>query len=219
MDWQAVWLTLKLASITTFILLLLAIPLSWWLSQTQLWYKQVVLAIVTLPLVLPPTVLGFYLLLLLSSQGYLGQLAENLGWGSLAFSFSGLVIASIIYSLPFAVQPLYNSFNTIDQGQLDAAASLGASPADRFFSIVLPQSRAAILTAAVLSFAHTIGEFGVVLMIGGNISGETRVLSVAIYESVETLNYTQAHWMSAGLLLFSFVALLALYRLHSLQKN
>lgn len=210
-DWQPVWLTLKLATITTFILLLLGTPIAWWLARTTAWYKQPLAAVVALPLVLPPTVLGFYLLLMLGPKGPVGAFTQAIGLGTLPFTFIGLVVASVIYSLPFAVQPLQNTFESLGYRPLEVAATLRASPWDRFRSVVLPLARPGFLTAAVLSFAHTVGEFGVVLMIGGNIPGETKVLSVAIYDHVETLEYAQAHLLSASMLAFSFVVLVTLY--------
>jgi len=209
-DWAAILLTLKLASATTAILLLLGIPLAWWLARSRHPGAAVVGTLVTLPLVLPPTVLGFYLLVLMGEQGPLGRLTTALGWGLLPFSFSGLLIASVLYSLPFAVQPLQQAFKAIGSGPLEAAATLRASPLDTFFAVVLPLARPGLITAAVMSFAHTVGEFGVVLMIGGNIPGATRVVSVQIFDHVEALEYPQAHWLSAGMLLFSFAVLLAL---------
>lgn len=213
-EWQTVWLTLKLAGITTLTLLLVGTPLAWWLARSQHWLRQPVFALVALPLVLPPTVLGFYLLLLLAPDGALGQLTQSLGLGTLPFTFEGLVVASIIYSLPFTVQPLHNAFITIQERLLEVAATLRASPRDRFLTVVLPLARPGFLTAAVLTFAHTVGEFGVVLMIGGNIPGETRVLSVAIYDHVEALEYTQAHWLAGGMLLFAFLVLVGLYSIN-----
>lgn len=210
-DWQAVLLTLKLAGITTVLLLIIATPLAWWLARTNAWYKQPLVAIVALPLVLPPTVLGFYLLLLMGPDGPIGNLTKALGLGTLPFTFAGLVVASIIYSLPFTVQPLQNSFESLGERPLEVAATLRASPVDRFFAVVVPMCRPGFLTAAVLTFAHTVGEFGVVLMIGGNIPGETKVLSVAIYDHVETLEYAQAHWLAGGMVLVSFLVLVALY--------
>ena len=218
-DWQPVVLSIKLATITTIILLLLGTPLAWWLARTRGWYKQPVAAIIAMPLVLPPTVLGFYLLLLLGPNGAVGQATQALGLGVLPFTFAGLVVASVLYSLPFAVQPLQNAFEAIGQRPLEIAATLRASPLDTFFTVVVPLARAGFLTAAVLAFAHTIGEFGVVLMIGGNIPGETKVLSVAIYDHVETMDYTQAHYLSAAMIGFSFVVLLLLYWLNSKKNN
>lgn len=213
-DMTPVWLSLKLATLTTVILLLLTTPLAWWLTSAGPRVKSLVSAVSMLPLVLPPSVLGFYLLLLLGVNGPLGQLSASLGLGSLAFSFPGLVIASLIYSFPFALQPIQNAFEAIGRAPLEAAATLRASPLDRFFSIALPLARPGLLSAAVLSFAHTIGEFGVILMIGGNIPGETKVLSIAIYDQVESLQYQQAHILSAGMVLFAFMVLFLLYWLN-----
>ncbi len=213
-DWQPVWLTLKLASVTTFILLLLGTPIAWWLARTRAWYKQPLAAVLALPLVLPPTVLGFYLLLLLGPKGPVGAFTQAISLGTLPFTFTGLVVASVIYSLPFTVQPLQNTFESLGEHLLEAASTLRASPWDRFVSIVIPLARPGFLTAAVLSFAHTVGEFGVVLMIGGNIPGETQVLSVAIYDHVEMLEYNQAHFLAAGMLGFAFVVLVSLYLLN-----
>jgi molybdate transport system permease protein len=212
--WEPVWLTLKLAGITTAVLLVVGTPIAWWLARSNHWVRQPIAAIVALPLVLPPTVLGFYLLVLMGPKGMVGQLTEQLGLGLLPFTFEGLVIASVIYSLPFTVQPLQNAFGSINQQLLEVASTLRASPRDRFFSIVIPLARPGFLTASVLTFAHTIGEFGVVLMIGGNIPGETKVLSVAIYDHVESLEYVQAHWLAAGMVVFSFVVLVTLYSLN-----
>ncbi|OUS10170.1 molybdenum ABC transporter permease subunit [Gammaproteobacteria bacterium 54_18_T64] len=210
-DFQPVWLTLQLASISTALLLCLATPLAWWLANTSWRYRQVINALVALPLVLPPTVLGFYLLLLLGPQGWGGQLTESLGLGTLPFTFAGLVLASVIYSLPFAVQPIQNAFIAIGQRPLEVAATLRASPWDRFISVALPLAKPGLLTGAVLGFAHTLGEFGVVLMMGGNIPGQTQVLSVAIFDHVEAYEYAAAHVLAAGMLGFSFMVLLALY--------
>lgn len=218
-EWQAVWLTLKLAAVTTALLLVIGTPIAWWLARSRHWLRQPVAAVVALPLVLPPTVLGFYLLVVLGPDGLIGQLTEHLGVGLLPFTFEGLVVASVIYSLPFTVQPLQNAFAAINPQLLEVAATLRASPRDRFFSVVIPLARPGFLTAAVLTFAHTVGEFGVVLMIGGNIPGETRVLSVAIYDHVEALEYSQAHWLAAGMLAFSFVVLVSLYSLNSRFGN
>lgn len=212
-DWGAIVLTLKLAGTTTVLLLLMGTPLAWWLAHTRSRWKAVVTTVVALPLVLPPTVLGFYLLLAMGPNGPLGQLTQAAGIGLLPFTFPGLVIASVIYSLPFAVQPLHNAFESVGTRPQEVAATLGAGPWDRFFTVVLPLARPGVLTAAVLSFAHTVGEFGVVLMIGGNIPGATRVVSVQIYDHVEALDYAQAHGLAATLVVFSFVVLLAAYSL------
>ncbi len=210
-DWTPIVLTLRLATTTTLILLVLGTPLAWWLSRTASRLRTPIEAVVALPLVLPPTVLGFYLLVVLGPQGAIGGPWEAAGGDRLVFSFPGLVIGSVLYSLPFVVQPLRNGFSTIGSGPLEAAATLGASPLDRFVTVVLPLTRSAFLTAATLGFAHTVGEFGVVLMVGGSIPGRTQVLSIAIYDHVELLEYTQAHLLSAGMLLFSFVVLVAVY--------
>lgn len=212
-DLEAIALTFKLASITTILLLLLGTPLAWWLARTRSRWKGPIDALVGLPLVLPPVVLGFYLLVLMGPKGPVGQLTESLGWGLLPFSFSGLVVGSVLYSLPFVVKPLESAFEAIGERPLEVAATLRASPLDTFFSVVLPLSKPAYLTAAVMGFAHTVGEFGIVLMLGGNIPGKTRVVSVQIYDHVEALEYTQAHWLAGGLLVFSFLVLLALYTL------
>ncbi len=211
LDLTPVWLTLKLAAVTTVILLIVSTPLSWWLAHTQKRWSAVVEAIVALPLVLPPTVLGFYLLLALGSNGVLGASWQALTGASLVFTFSGLVIASVLYSLPFVVQPLQNAFSAVGRAPLEAAWCLRASPLDAFFRVIVPLTRRGYITAAVLGFTHTMGEFGVVLMVGGSIPGETQVLSIAIYEHVEVLDYTTAHYLSAGLLLFTFVVLLMVY--------
>jgi molybdate transport system permease protein len=213
-DLAAIWLTVKLATLTTALLLPLATPVAWWLARTRSQLKGPVGAVVALPLVLPPTVLGFYLLLLLGPNGPGGQLTQWLGIGLLPFTFGGLVIASLFYSLPFAVQPLQNAFEAIGERPLEAAATLRASPLDTFFSVVVPLARPGFVTAAILAFAHTVGEFGIVLMIGGNIPDKTRVVSVQIYDHVDALEYAQAHWLSAGLVAFAFVVLLALYTLN-----
>ena len=209
-DIQAIWLTLKLASITTLVLLLLGTPLAWWLATTRSWFKGPVNAIVALPLVLPPVVIGFYFLVLMGPKGPVGQLTQSLGLGLLPFTFTGLVVGSIFYSMPFVVQPLANAFQALGRAPREAAAALRASPFDAFFSVVMPLSKPAYITAAVMGFAHTVGEFGIVLMLGGNIPGQTRVLSVQIYDHVEALEYDQAHWLAGGLLLFAFAVLLAL---------
>ena len=210
-DLIALGITLKLALLTTLILLVIGTPLAWWLARTEWRYKFFLEAIIALPLVLPPTVLGFYLLLLLGPNGPLGGLMATIGGRPLAFSFSGLVIGSVIYSMPFVIQPLQDAFRAIGRRPLEVAATLRASPLDRFFTVVIPLARPGFLTAVVLGFAHTVGEFGVVLMIGGNIPGETQVVSIAIYDHVESLEYTHAHWLSGGLLLMSFVLLVAVY--------
>jgi len=207
---QAIWLTVKLAALTTVLLLLIATPLAWWLTQTRSRWRASVSALVTLPLVLPPTVLGFYLMVLMGPNGPLGQLTQTLGWGVLSFTFTGLLIGSIVFSLPFAVQPLQHAFESMGSRPMEVAATLRASPLDAFFSVALPQARGGLLTAAILSFAHTVGEFGVVLMIGGNIPGVTRVVSIQIYGHVEAMEYAQAHWLAGGMVLFSFVVLLSL---------
>lgn len=208
--WQAIWLTVELATLTTVLLLLIATPLAWWLAGTASRWRAPVSALVTLPLVLPPSVLGFYLLVALGPHGPLGQLTQALGWGVLSFTFTGLLIGSIVFSLPFAVQPLQHAFEALGPRPLEVAATLRARPIDAFFTVALPQARGGLLTAAILSFAHTVGEFGVVLMIGGNIPGVTRVVSTQIYGHVEAMEYSQAHWLAGGMLLFSFVVLLAL---------
>jgi molybdate transport system permease protein len=213
MDLTPVWLTLKLAAVSTVLLLLVGTPIAWWLSQTRSRAKHAVAAVVALPLVLPPTVLGFYLLLLLGPAGPVGQLTEALGLGTLPFTFEGLVVASVIYSLPFVVQPVHNAFEAIGRRPLEVAATLGASPRDAFFTVALPLARPGLLVGAILGFAHTVGEFGVVLMIGGNIPGETKVLSVAIYDHVESLEWTQAHWLAGGMVVFAFIVVLAMYLL------
>jgi molybdate transport system permease protein len=210
-DLTALFITLKLAGITTLILLIIGTPFAWWLARSRWRFKFIIEALVAMPLVLPPTVLGFYLLLTLGPHGPLGGLMEALGGRPLAFTFTGLVIGSVIYSMPFVVQPLQAAFSTIGNRPLEVAATLRASPLDRFFSIAMPLARSGFLTAAVLGFAHTIGEFGVVLMIGGNIPGETQVISIAIYDHVEGMEYSHAHWISGGLLLLSFILLMAVY--------
>ena len=208
----AIWLTVKLASTTTILLLMLATPLAWWLSRRRSNFSALVESIVALPLILPPTVLGFYLLLMLAPQTGLGKFWQELTGSQLAFSFSALVIGSVIYSLPFVVQPLQGAFSRVPVGLLQAAATLGAAPLDQFKSIVLPMCKRSFVTAASLGFAHTVGEFGVVLMIGGNIPGETQVISIAIYDQVESLQFDNAHRLAAGLLVFSATLLFLLYR-------
>jgi molybdate transport system permease protein len=217
--WQTVSLTFKLASITTLILLLLGTPLAWWLATTRSWLKGPVNAVVALPLVLPPVVIGFYLLVLMGPNGPVGQLTQWLGLGLLPFTFAGLVVGSIFYSLPFVVQPLANAFAALGRAPLEAAATLRASPLDTFFSVVLPLCKPAYITAAVMGFAHTVGEFGIVLMLGGNIPGQTRTLSVQIYDHVEALEYAQAHWLAGGLLVFAFLVLLALHWVQQATPN
>ena len=211
LDISAIIVTIKLASLSTAILILIGTPLAWWLSQTRIKFKVIIEAFIALPLILPPTVLGFYLLLTLGPNGPIGKFLESLGGSSIAFTFSGLVVGSVIYSLPFVVQPLQNSFNSVGKQSMEVAATLGASKIDRFFTVAIPLARSGFITAAVLGFAHTIGEFGVVLMIGGNIPGETGVLSIAIYDHVETMEYGKAHWLSAGLLIISFLMLVFVY--------
>lgn len=210
-DFAAIWLTLKLASLTTVILLIVGTPIALWLARTRSWLKGPIGAVVALPLVLPPTVIGFYLLLLLGPNGAVGQLTQRLGLGTLTFSFTGLVIGSVLYSLPFVVQPLQNAFAAIGPRPLEVAATLRAGPWDTFFSVILPLARPGFITGAILGFAHTVGEFGVVLMIGGNIPDKTRVVSTQIYNHVESMEYAQAHWLAGAMLVFSFLVLLALY--------
>jgi len=210
-DISAIIVTIKLASLSTAILILIGTPLAWWLSQTRFKFKVIIEALIALPLILPPTVLGFYLLLTLGPNGPIGKFLESLGGSSIAFTFSGLVVGSVIYSLPFVVQPLQNSFNSVGKQSMEVAATLGASKIDRFFTVAIPLARSGFITAIVLGFAHTVGEFGVVLMIGGNIPGETGVLSIAIYDHVETMEYGKAHWLSAGLLTMSFLMLIFVY--------
>jgi molybdate transport system permease protein len=208
--WPPIWLTLKLAVVTTLLLLLMGTPIAWWLARSTARWKEAVAAIVALPLVLPPTVLGFYLLIALGPDGPGGWFAGLVGARTLAFTFEGLVVGSVVYSMPFVVQPIRNAFEAIGERPLEVAATLRASAWDRFWSVALPLARPGILTGAVLGFAHTVGEFGVVLMIGGNIPGETRVVSVAIYDYVETLRWTEAHILAAGLLLFAFAVILSM---------
>jgi molybdate transport system permease protein len=203
-------LTFQLATATTVLLLLLATPLAWWLSQSQSKWRAPIGALVTLPLVLPPSVLGFYLLVAMGPNGPLGQFTQSLGWGVLSFTFTGLLIGSIIFSLPFAVQPIQHAFESIGPRPMEVAATLRAKPLDAFFSVALPLAKPGLITAAILSFAHTVGEFGVVLMIGGNIPDKTRVVSTQIYGHVEAMEYAQAHVLAAGMVVFSFVVLLAL---------
>ncbi|MFZ3222268.1 MAG: molybdate ABC transporter permease subunit [Rugosibacter sp.] len=218
-DWSAIRLTLKLAGLTTVLLLLIGTPIAWWLARTDSMLKRPISAIVTLPMVLPPTVLGFYLLVAMGPQGPVGRLTQALGIGLLPFTFAGLVIASILYSLPFAVQPIQQAFEAMGERPLEVAATLRASPLDAFFTVALPLARPGLITATVMSFAHTIGEFGVVLMIGGNIPDKTRVVSVQIYGHVEALEFTQGHWLSGGLLVFSFCVLLVLYHFNPMTPK
>jgi len=213
-DLIALTITLKLALVSTALLLLFCTPLSWWLARTRWRYKFLVEAVIALPLVLPPTVLGFYLLLALGPNGPIGALASTIGGRPLAFTFTGLVIGSMVYSLPFVVQPLQDAFVAVGKRPLEVAATLRAGPLDRFLTVAVPLGRAGFFTAAVLGFAHTLGEFGVVLMIGGNIPGETQVVSIAVYDHVESLQYAHAHWLSGVLLLLSFVLLVAVYALN-----
>ena len=218
-DLSALRLTAALASVTTLLLLVLATPLAWWLARTGSRWKGPVSAVVALPVVLPPTVLGFYLLVVLGPNGPVGKLTTLLGAGVLPFTFPGLVVASVVYSLPFVVLPIWSAFEELGERPLEVAATLGASPLDAFVTVALPLARRGFLTAAVLGFAHTVGEFGVVLMMGGNIPGATRVLSVAIYDHVEASEYAPAHFLSAGLLLFSFVVLLAMNLLGDTRRE
>ena len=213
-DLSALIVTLKLAAVSTAILLLLGTPLAWWLSRTHCKLKALLEALIALPLVLPPTVLGFYLLIALGSNGPLGEISQWISGQPLAFTFAGLVVGSVIYSLPFVVQPLQNAFSSIGSRPIEVAATLGATPVDRFLTVALPLARTGFITATVLGFAHTVGEFGVVLMIGGNIPGETQVLSIAIYDHVEALEYGNAHWLAGGLLLASFITLFIVYSLN-----
>ncbi len=211
MELAPLWLSAKLALLTTMILVVLGAPLAWWLSQNRSRWQPVVQAVVAMPIVLPPTVLGFYLLIILGPQGAIGSWWVRLSGETLTFSFAGLVIASCVYSLPFAVQPMQNAFESLSKSHIEAARTLGASKLDAFFSIVVPLSARGFISAAVLSFAHTLGEFGVVLMVGGNIPGETRVVSIAIYDQVETLNYAAAHRLSLVLIIFAFVTLFSMF--------
>jgi len=214
---QAIWLTIRLATFTTVLLLLIATPLAWWLAQTRSRWAAPLGALVTLPLVLPPSVLGFYLLVALGPHGPLGQLTQALGWGVLSFTFTGLLIGSVIFSLPFAVQPLQHAFDALGRRPMEVAATLRASPLDAFFTVALPQARSGLVTAAILTFAHTVGEFGVVLMIGGNVPGQTRVVSTQLYGHVEAMEYAQAHVLAGGMLVFSFGVLLCLALLRRRQ--
>ena len=210
-DLAAIWLTLRLAGLTTFLLLLIGTPLAWWLAHTRSLWKGPVGAVVALPLVLPPTVLGFYLLLAMGPNGPVGKFTQWLGIGTLPFTFWGLVVASVLYSMPFVVQPIQNAIESLGRRPLEVAATLRAGPWDRFWTVVVPLARPGFMTATILGFAHTVGEFGVVLMIGGNIPGETRVVSVQIYDHVEAMEYPEAHWLAGSMVVFSFLVLLALY--------
>jgi molybdate transport system permease protein len=217
-DIATIWLTLRLASTVTILLLILATPIAWWLARTNSWFKGPLSAIVALPLVLPPTVLGFYLLLAMGPNGAIGQFTQALGLGTLPFTFWGLVVASMVYSMPFVVQPIQNAIEAIGNRPIEAAATLGAGPIDRFFTVVLPLAKPGFITATILGFAHTVGEFGIVLMIGGSIPGETRVVSVQIYDHVEALEYAQAHALSGVMIVFSFLVLLMLYTFQRKRK-
>ena len=210
-DLETLLLTFQVAGITTVLMLMIGTPIAWWLARTQSHWKALINSIVALPLVLPPSVLGFYLLVLMGPSGPIGHLTTSLGFGILPFSFAGLIVSSVLYSLPFVVQPLQASFSSIGQQFMDAAATLRASPFDTFFNVVLPLSKPGFLTAIILGFAHTVGEFGVVLMVGGNIPSKTRVVSIQIYNHVEALEYNDAHWLAGGLLIFSFCVLFMLY--------
>lgn len=217
-DYSAILVTLKLATVVTISLLVMCTPLAWWLARTKSWLKVPVSALVSLPLILPPTVLGFYLLIAMGPNGYIGEMTQSLGIGTLPFTFWGLVLGSIIYSLPFVVQPIQNAMEMLGDDAIEAAATLRASPIDRFFTVTLPLCKPGFLTAAVLGFAHTVGEFGLVLMIGGNIQDETRVISVQIYDHVEALEYSQAHGLSGIMVIFSFIVLLCLYSFNRRQN-
>lgn len=218
-DLGAIGLTLRLATVVTLLLLLIGTPIAWWLARTKSWLKGPIGAVVALPLVLPPTVLGFYLLLVMGPNGPVGQLTQATGLGLLPFTFWGLVVASVFYSMPFVVQPIQNAFESIGERPLEVAATLRAGPWDRFFSVALPLSKPGFITAGILGFAHTVGEFGVVLMIGGNIPDKTRVVSVQIYDHVEALEYTEAHWLAGTMVIFSFLVLLALYTFNRTTKR
>ncbi len=213
-DLGAIWLTLRLAGITTLLLLIIGTPIAWWLANTRSWWRAPVSAIVAMPLVLPPTVLGFYLLLAMGPHGPIGQMTLALGLGTLPFTFWGLVVGSVFYSMPFVVQPVQNAIEAVGRRPLEVAATLRASPWDAFWTVMVPLARPGFITAAILGFAHTVGEFGLVLMIGGNIPDQTRVVSVQIYDHVEALEYAQAHWLAGAMALFSFLTLLALYALN-----
>lgn len=210
-DFSAIRLTLELATLTTVLLLIVGTPIAWWLARTQSRLKGLIGAVVALPLVLPPTVIGFYLLVLSGPHGPVGQITQSLGLGTLPFTFTGLVVASVFYSMPFVVQPLQNAFESIGERPLEVAATLRANPWDCFFTVVLPMARPSFITASILGFAHTVGEFGVVLMMGGSIPDKTRTVSVQIFDHVEAMEYAQAHWLAGGMVVFSFIVLLALY--------
>lgn len=218
-DFSAVELTLKLAALTTLLLLLVGTPIAWWLARTHSRLKGPVGAIVALPLVLPPTVIGFYLLMLMGPNGPVGRLTEALGLGLLPFTFPGLLLASVVYSMPFVVQPLQNAFEAIGERPLEAAATLRAGPWDTFFTVAVPLARPGFLTAAILGFAHTVGEFGIVLMIGGNIPGKTRVVSVQIYDHVEAMEYAEAHWLAGAMVVFSLLVLIGLYTFNPSRRR
>ena len=218
-DLSAIWLTVKLATLVTLILLMIGTPIAWWLARTGSRWKGPVGAVVGLPMVLPPAVLGFYLLVLMGPNGPVGALTQSLGLGLLPFTFAGLVVASVIYSLPFVVQPIRNAFEAIGQRPLEVAATLGSRPLDAFFTVAIPLARPGLITAAILGFAHTVGEFGVVLMIGGNIPGRTQVVSMAIYNRVEAMEYANAHVLAGILLVFAFVVLLALHALAPARRR
>ena len=218
-DLGAIWLTLKLAGVATLLLFLIGTPIAWWLANTRSWWKAPVSAVVAMPLVLPPTVLGFYLLVALGPHGPVGHLTQSLGLGLLPFTFRGLVLGSVVYSMPFVVQPIQNAIESVGVRPLEVAATLRASPWDAFRTVLLPLARAGFITAGILGFAHTVGEFGLVLMIGGNIPGATRVVSVQIYDHVEALEYADAYWLAGSMVLFSFLTLLALHTLDPAWRN
>ena len=218
-DLAAIWLTLRLAGVTTIFLLLIGTPIAWWLANTRSWWRAPVSAIVAMPLVLPPTVLGFYLLLAMGPHGPIGKLTLALNLGTLPFTFWGLVVGSVIYSMPFVVQPIQNAIEAIGRRPLEVAATLRASPWDAFWTVALPLARPGFFSAAILGFAHTVGEFGLVLMIGGNIPDATRVVSVQIYDHVEALEYAQAHWLAAAMVMFSFLTLLVLYVINPTRRG